>query len=143
MAVQISAAARQAEVDANCALHNAGKVEYYTGTPPATIELAATGVKTAIFTLPNPAFASATDDGSTATAAANPIATTNAIAGDGVTPVTYYRSYSSGGVDPTDCLKQGTITGSGGGGDMEITNPAITNGEPLSIGSWTYSQPRQ
>jgi len=138
--VQIAAVARKAEVDANCALHNGGKLRYYTGTPPATIEASATGTLVADFDLPNPAYQSATDSGSEATAAVNPVATTNAVA-TGI--VTYYRTYTSSGNDPADAVKQGTISGVGGGGDMEITNTSITNGEPLSIGTFTYSQPRQ
>jgi len=141
VAIQIGALLRVAEANQQ-ALHDGGVLRYYTGSLPATIETAATGTLVAEFDLPTPAYTiPSVDDGSQAVATAKPIATTNAVA-DG-SPVTYYRSYASGGVDPDDALKQGTISATGGGGDMIIDDPNITNGEPLSVGTWTYTQPRQ
>ena len=139
MAIQISSIARTAEADAHGALLNNGTVVYLTGAIPADESVPRTGVVVATFDLPATAYQSATDDGTNGTIAANPIPTTNATS-DGT--VTYYRAYRSGGADPADVIKQGTITGVSGGGDIEIDNPVITNGEPLSLGTWTYSRPR-
>lgn len=51
-----------------------------------------------------------------------------------VNPVTHYRLYLSGG---TTCFEQGTVTATGGGGDMTIDNVSVTAGQQINITGWT------
>ena len=36
------------------------------------------------------------------------------------------------------CHEQGSVTGTGGGGDLELDNPSITIGQTVTINTWTY-----
>lgn len=48
----------------------------------------------------------------------------------------YFRLYNSG---ETTCHMQGTVTGSGGGGDMELQNDNIAAGQALTITTFTLT----
>lgn len=39
------------------------------------------------------------------------------------------------------CHMQGTITGAGLGGDFELDNPNVTQGQTVTIGSWAINAP--
>ena len=53
---------------------------------------------------------------------------------DNAGTATHFRLKDSGG---TTCHMQGTITGSGGGGDMEFDSTTITAGQLVTITSFT------
>lgn len=65
------------------------------------------------------------------------IATGLVTAGEGL-DATFYRVYASDGVT---CHEQGTITITGGGGDLELDNPNIAYNQTVSIGTLTVNIP--
>lgn len=49
----------------------------------------------------------------------------------------HYRLKSSGGT----CHEQGSVTITGGGGDLTLDNPSIANGQAVVIATWTRTAP--
>ena len=135
MAMQQAQGTRTAQCDNNAALLNGGVHEWFTGSPPASVDDAESGTKLVSFTYASPAFQAATDDGDFASAAQNPVAVAAALA-SGITG--YFRNKASGGA----VHSQGTITGTGGGGDLEVENTSITAGKQYSLTNVTIREPR-
>lgn len=131
MAITLAAAARLAECNATIALLNSGVINIYAGSQP-DVDDAATGTLLVTMTFDSAAFAAASDDGTNADALAASIASATGIT-DGV--ASYYRCVQS---DTTTTVFQGSITGSAGGGDMQISNTSITTGGTVEITSFTY-----
>jgi hypothetical protein len=52
------------------------------------------------------------------------------------TNIGYYRIYNNAG---STCHEQGTVTVTGGGGDMTVNNVNIANGQAISITSKTLN----
>ncbi|WP_409884420.1 hypothetical protein [Acidovorax sp.] len=52
----------------------------------------------------------------------------------------HYRVMNATG---TICLEQGTVTATGGGGDLTVDNPAVVSGQSIQITSWTKTAPGQ
>jgi len=50
----------------------------------------------------------------------------------------YFRGYASGA---TVCHIQGTVTATGGGGDMTFDNPALTSGQTVNLNTFTLTAP--
>ena len=50
----------------------------------------------------------------------------------------HYRIYAS---DGTTCHEQGSITATGGGGDMTIDNTSIASGQTVNITGFTKTEP--
>jgi hypothetical protein len=46
----------------------------------------------------------------------------------------HYRIYSAAG---TVCMEQGSITATGGGGDMTVDNTVVALAQPINITAWT------
>lgn len=86
--------------------------------------------------LSNPAFDAAGSAGgnSTGTATADPITTTNA-SGNGTAAKFEMRDRDG------NKIFGGSVTATGGGGDLILTNTSIASGDPISITSFTYSAP--
>jgi len=49
--------------------------------------------------------------------------------------VGHYRLKNNG---DTTCHEQGSVTGTGGGGDLELDNVSITIAQTVTINTWTY-----
>lgn len=135
MATRISTAARNAAADAVVDLLDggagAGYVEIRTGAQPATPGDAATGTLLATLTLSDPAFGAAA--GGTATAAA----VTGDSSADASGTAGWFRAFTSAGTAVWD----GSITGSGGGGDMELDNVNLVAGGTVNVSAWTVTMP--
>lgn len=130
MATRISSASRNAAANAIAALANGGSIELRSGAQPASADDAATGTLLATFALPNPAFGAA----AAGVASANAIATVQgAAAGD----AGYFRVKESGGAAVMD----GSVTATGGGGDLELNTITISAGVDVSITSWSVTMP--
>ena len=102
------------------------------GTPPGTLEFQTSGdVEVATLALADPAFGAA--DGSA-------IATAGAIASDtdatGGT-IAKARLKNNAGTDKIIC----SVTGTGGGGDIELNSIVVSAGQQVSITSLTYAAP--
>lgn len=111
-----------------------GYVEVRTGSQPATVATAATGTLLGTLTLSNPAFGNATT-------ASPAVATASAITGDTVADATgtagWFRAYTSGGTGVID----GSITATGGGGDMTLNTVSVIAGGDIEVTAWTVNHP--
>lgn len=130
MTIQLSTAVRNARLDAiETAIGVSPKLRFYTGAQPANCAAAASG--TLLAEIPCPAdFMAAAAAGSKAlsgswTVAA--VATGNA---------GHYRMYDNAGVN---CHEQGTVTATGGGGDITLDNINIASGQTITITAKTLT----
>ena len=133
MAIQFSVAVRNGMLDAiEAAMGLSARVQIFSGTVPANCASAATGVKLAEWALASDWAANATSGSKSLTSV--PLSTTglaNGIAG-------YYRFTDS---PTTTCHEQGTVTITGGGGDMTIDNTSIASGQTVQITGFTKTAP--
>ena len=129
MTVQYSTGLRNGILDAwETAMGTAMKVEIRTGAQPANAAAASTGTLLVSYTL-------ASDWAANAAAGSKsfnnlPIAGTAGAAGT----AGHYRFFDNAG---TTCHEQGSITATGGGGDMTIDNTSIANGQAVNITGYT------
>lgn len=131
MAIQLSTALRNGMIGAyETTVGTAPKLQIRTGAAPANCAAADSGTLLAELTLPS--------DWMTA-AAAGAIAKNGAWAGTGVAAGTaaHYRLKDSAGAT---CHEQGTVTASGGGGDLTLDNPSIANAQAVTITQWDRTQ---
>jgi hypothetical protein len=114
MALSYRDTASNAMVDVLTDFLDGGSLEFRTGAKPASPNSAATGTLLATLTFPTPSFG----------AAASRIAT-----------IGHFRAKSSGGTAYVD----GTVTTSGGGGDLEVDSLVTVVGQPVEVtgGTWT------
>lgn len=120
------------------ALANSGLLRIYESgsTPPTNADDAAVGTLLAELTMNSTAFGSASDSDPGATISANAIASDSSA--DATGTADYCRIYES---DGTTVVSQGTVTASGGGGDLELTSIDIVETEPVGVSSLTFTQP--
>lgn len=127
MAIQYSTAVRNAQLDAwETTVGTAPQLRFYTGSVPANCAAAASGTLLATLTLPSDWMAGA---GSASKAKSGTWSGTGSAAGN----IGYYRIYDSGG---TTCHEQGTVTATGGGGDLTVDNVNIASGQAVSVTSF-------
>lgn len=133
MAIKLSNAAAIEAADAVTVLLDGGDLRLRTGAPPATGDAAATGTLLATFTFASPAFAGAVDANphaeATAEAIANTVGVANGTAG-------YFEARTSGGTT----VMTGTVTETGGGGDLTINDSDIVVDQVVQITSFIYRQ---
>lgn len=129
MALTVAATAAQAMASALATdIGSAAAIEIRTGTKPATPETAATGTLLATVAISG----SFTASGGALTSA-DPAAVTVAASGT----AGYFRVKTSGGTAKLD----GTVTGTGSGGDMQLSNTALVSGGSLDLGVVTITVP--
>lgn len=135
MSLQFSTAVRNALLDAiESAIGVSAVLKIFSGAAPANCAAADSGTVLATLALPADWMADAsggtkTKAGSWADASADAGAPTNA---------GHFRLYGSDGVT---CHAQGTITATGGGGDMTLDSVAITAGQAIVISGFTLTAP--
>jgi len=113
-----------------------GEVVIYSGTPPANVDASLAGnTVLAELAMSNPAFGNATDATPGATATANSISDDTSANATGT--ASFFRILDR---DNTPRI-QGTITATGGGGDMELNSTSISSGATVSISSMTITMP--
>jgi len=133
MALQFSAAVRIAQLNAIETTVGTGPLlRIYTGSPPADCAAAASGTLLVTVTLTGDYMANASGT-SSVTKALN--GTFNGTAGAAGT-AGYFRIWDSTG---TTCHEQGTVTATGGGGDLTLDNTSIANGQTVTIATKTYT----
>lgn len=131
MALQYSVAVRNARLDSvETTVGTAPLLRLYSGSAPANAAAAATGTMLCQMTLPSNWLADASSG--TKALAGSWSGTGDAGAGSG-TNAGYFRIYESTG---TTCHLQGTVTGSGSGGDIELDNVSIASGQAVSVSSF-------
>lgn len=134
MATRLATATRNAIADAAVDLIDggtgAGTVKIYSGAQPASANDAASGTLLATFTLADPAFGAAAAGVATANAVADTTGAADGTAG-------WFRAETS---TPGTVL-DGSVTATGGGGDMELNTVTISTGVTVSLTSWTVTMP--
>jgi hypothetical protein len=137
MSIQISNAAAKAMLDALTALGNvggAGKLRVYSGTKPTDTDTALSGNTLLIdFALAADDFPDASDANPGATSAANSITGVNA-SNSGT--ATFFRLLNNA----ASAILQGTVTATGGGGDLTLTTVTVVSGAPCTVTSVTLNQ---
>jgi len=127
MSVQASAAVRNAILDAiETLIGTAPKLRYYTGAMPANCATAASGTLLVEMSLPSDWMAAASAGSKSKSGTWSGTASGTGSAG-------YYRIYDTAG---TNCHWQGTITATGGGGDLTLDNVSIASGQPVTQNSF-------
>lgn len=133
MAIQLSAAARNALLDAiETAIGASAVLKIRTGAAPATVATADAGTVLATLNLPSDWWAAAS--GGTKAKSG----TWEDTAADATGTAAHFRIYAS---DGTTCHLQGTITATGGGGDMTLDNVSIATGQAITITSFALTAP--
>lgn len=131
MAERLSDSARNRQADSMGDDFNNATLKIYTGTQPAA-GAAATGTLLVTITLPADAVAAASAGiaAKSGTWSGTPGATGTA---------GWFRIESSAGTRWYD----GAITATGGGGEIELASTSVTSGVPVTITSFTITQPAQ
>lgn len=125
MTIQFSVAVRNARLDAlETAIGASAVLKIFTGAPPANCAAADSGSVLATLNLPADYMAAA-GSGSKAKAG-----TWQDASADGTGVAGHFRLYAS---DGTTCHTQGTITATGGGGDMEVDNVNFAAGQQFTV----------
>lgn len=129
MAVQFSTDVRNAMLDViETTIGTSAVLKIRTGSPPASCATADSGTALVTYNLASD-WAAAASGGSKALNSTPLTATASASGTAG-----HYRIYRSNG---TTCDEQGTITVTGGGGDMTVDNTSVNNGQTVNITSFT------
>lgn len=129
MTIQLSDTVRNARVDAvETAIGTAPILEIRSGAQPANCAAADSGTLLASMTLPSD-WLTAGSGGSKSKSGTWEDLTANAAGTAG-----HYRIKNSAG---STCHEQGSVSGSGGGGDIELNNTSIAVGQAVSITSFT------
>jgi hypothetical protein len=131
MAIQLSTAVRNARLDAiETTAGTSAIIRIRTGAAPANCGTADSGTILAELTLPSDWMASASGG-------------TKALAGswqdlsaNNTGTAAHFRLYDSAG---TTCHLQGTVTATGGGGDMEVSSTSFTAGQSFTINTFTLT----
>lgn len=135
MATRLPTAARNSACDAVVDLLDAGAgagtIKIYTGAQPASANDAASGTLLATITLSDPAFGAASTG--VATMAGTPLSGTGVAAGT----AGWARLADSTGANVLD----GSVTATGGGGQIELATTTISVGVTVQITSGTVTMP--
>jgi hypothetical protein len=131
MSLQFSVSARNARLDAfETAVGVSAVLKIRTGAAPADCATADSGTVLATMTLPSDWLANAAS-GSKAKAG-----TWSDSSADAAGTAAHFRIYAS---DGTTCHLQGTVTATGGGGDLTLDNVSIAAGQSITITSFSLT----
>ena len=131
MAFQFSTTARNAALDAiETAIGTSAVLKIRSGSVPADCGTADAGTVLATLTLPSDWLAAASGGSKSKSG------TWEDASADAAGTAGHFRIYAS---DGTTVHMQGTITATGGGGDMTLDNTSIASGQTVTITSFTLS----
>jgi hypothetical protein len=129
MTVQLSTAVRNGRLDAiETVIGTSAVLKIRSGAQPADCATADSGTVLATINLPSD-WAAAASGGSKAKSG-----TWQDLTADATGTAGHYRLYAS---DGTTCHEQGSITATGGGGDLTLDNTSIAAGQTVTITTWT------
>lgn len=132
MALQYSVTVRNAQLDAvETTIGTTPILRIRTGAPPANCAASRTGTVLATITLPSDWMAAASS-GSKAKSG-----TWQDTSADATGTAGHFEIMDSGG---TTCHMQGTVTATGGGGDMEVDNTSFASGQSFTVSSFTLNR---
>ena len=128
MAFQFTTAVRNASIDAiETTIGTAPTLTIRTGSPPASANDAASGTVLATMTLPSDWWGAASGGVKTL------LGTWQDTSADATGTAGHFRIVGSGGT------LQGTVTATGGGGDMTLDNVSIATGQQVTITAFTLT----
>lgn len=131
MAIQFSVAVRNARLDAiETAIGTSPIMRIRTGAPPASCATADSGTVLATLNLPSDWMAAA------ASGSKSMLGTWQDAAADASGTAGHFRIYDSTG---TTCHLQGTVTATGGGGDLQVDNVNFATGQQFTVTSFTLT----
>lgn len=134
-----SATVNKARLDqTETTIGTAPQLRLYNGAMPADADAALSGnTLIAQGALPSDWLAAATNTGHAVSKikAGTWTVTGQAGAGAGTAP-TFYRIYDSTG---TNCHMQGTVSATGGGGEMTLDNASIANAQTVNVNTFTIN----
>ena len=133
MALQLSTAVRNALLDAiETAIGTSAVLKIRSGAPPASVATADSGTVLATLTLPSDWIAAASAGNKAKSG------TWEDSSADAAGTAAHYRIYAS---DGTTCHLQGTVTATGGGGDLTVDNTSFAAGQSFTITSYSWTAP--
>lgn len=107
----------------------------YSGTVPANVSVAlGAQVPLVTFDLPDPSFGAPTDLNPGALATANAI---DSVVADATGTATFFRIFGG----DADATMQGSVSDTGGAGDLKLSSTAIISGIDVTVVSLTITQP--
>lgn len=131
MTVQLSVAVRNARLDAIESTTGAtAMLRIRTGAQPANCAAADAGTVLATLTLPTDWMAAAS--GGTKAKSG----TWEDTSADATGTAAHWRLYDTAG---TTCHAQGSVTVTGGGGDLTVDNTSFSTGQSFVVTSWTFT----
>lgn len=131
MALQLSTTVRNARLDAvETAIGASAVLKIRTGAAPADCAAADSGTVLATLSLPSDWMAAASS-GSKAKSG-----TWQDASADATGTAAHFRLYAS---DGTTCHLQGTVTATGGGGDMTVDNTSFASGQSFTVTGFTLT----
>ena len=131
MTLQYSTAVRNGKLDAvETVIGTSAVLKMRTGAPPATCATADSGTVLATANLPSDWMAAAS--GGTK----GKSGTWEDLSADNTGTAGHFRLYAS---DGTTCHAQGTVTLTGGGGDMTVDNTSFAAGQAFTVTAFTLT----
>jgi len=131
MTIQLSAAVRNARLDAiETAIGASAVLKIRSGAAPANVAAADAGTVLATLSLPSDWMAAAS------AGAKAKSGTWEDTSADAAGTAAHFRIYAS---DGTTAHLQGTVTATGGGGDMTVDNVVFAAGQAFSITTFTLT----
>lgn len=132
MALQYSTSVRNAQLDAiETTISTSAVLKLRSGSPPADVATADSGTVLATLNLPSDWLAAASS-GSKAKSG-----TWEDTSADATGTIGHFRVYAS---DGTTAHIQGTVTATGGGGDMTVDNTSVASGQNVTVSSFTITR---
>lgn len=131
MSITLTSTCANAEADATARLLDSGLIKIYSGTVPANAS-ASIGAAVLLATL--------TFSSTSAPGASGGVMTASAITSDSSADATGAASFFRATKSDGTVLMQGTVTATGGGGDMTLPTTAVVATEVVSCSSFTYTR---
>jgi hypothetical protein len=129
--MQLSVAVRNAVLDSiETTVGTSARLKIKSGSAPASCASADAGTVLADITCPSDWLDAA------ASGSKPKLGTWEDASADATGTAAHFRLYAS---DGTTCHMQGTVTVTGGGGDMTLDNVSITSGQTITITSFTLT----
>lgn len=131
MTVQLSTAVRNARLDAiETTISTSAILKIRTGAQPANCAASDSGTVLATLNLPSDWMSAASGGAKAKTG------TWEDASADATGTAGHWRLYAS---DGTTCHAQGTVTATGGGGDLTVDSTSFVSGQPFTITGWTLT----
>lgn len=131
MAFQFSTACRNGALDAiETVVSTAAILKLRSGAVPANCATADSGTVLATLNLPSDWLAAASAGSKSKSG------TWEDLSADAAGTVGHFRMYAN---DGTTCHIQGTVTATGGGGDMTVDNVSVASGQQITVTSFAIN----